>query len=288
MADFSFIKIPNSDTWIINAPKRNGRPHLKKKGCVFCPGNEEETDVTVYEIKDTKDKWLVRVKKNKYPFSPIHDVVILTPEHIKSLTQMPVSQFKLSLETFVNRYNEYKKKGSVCIFGNSGHDAGESIGHPHAQIAVIPPDKEVNSPQLEKDIKYWGEYMSIGEFQILTPPYSQWPDEIWIVPIERNSTFGEISYKEIESLAFVWKRLLEIFEIRHNKKFPHNFYIHPYKDWYMRIIPRDKILGGFEMETGIYVNTLDPRETMKFIKENFVESEEKKIKRQRAKYRKGV
>lgn len=288
MADFTFLKIPNTDSWVINAPKRNSRSHFQKKGCVFCPGSEEEGDETVYQITDQKDNWRVRVKKNKFPFAAIHDVVILSPEHIKSITQMPSSQFKLCLDTFLNRYNTYKKRGTVCIFGNMGDKAGASIEHPHAQIAVVPDDKDIHSPKLEKDVKYWGEHFTVGEFQIVTPPYSQWPDEVWIVPLERYNTFGQITNKEVESLSFVWSRITKILELRHSGKFPHNFYIYPYKDWYMRIIPRDKVLGGFEMETGIYVNTQDPHDTMRFIKEHFAETEESSIKKNKARYRRGV
>ncbi len=290
MADFTFLKIPNTTSWVINAPKRASRPHLAKKGCVFCPGNEEPEDVTVFKIEEEQknNTWQVRVKKNKFPFAAIHEVVILTPEHVKTMSSVSVQQFRLGIETYVNRFNTYKKSGSVVIFGNSGHDAGESVGHPHAQIVVVPDDKEVTVPRLEKDIKYWGEHFQIGGFDIVCPPYSQWPDEVWIVPQERNKTFGQISYKEMESLSFVWQRIIKILELRHSNKFPHNFYIYPYKDWYVRIIPRDKILGGFEMATGIYVNTGKPSDTMKFIKDHFATSEARKIKKDKAEYRKGV
>lgn len=232
--------------------------------------------------------WQVRVKKNKFPFTPIHEVVILTPEHVKSMTQVSVQQFRLGIEAYVNRYNTHQKSGSVVIFGNSGHDAGESVGHPHAQIAVVPDNKDIQVPKLEKEVKYWGEHFKVGEFEILCPPYSQWPDEVWVVPFERGRKFGQISYQEMESLSFIWQRLLKILEVRHGNRFPHNFYIYPFKDWYLRIIPRDKILGGFEMATGMYVNTGKPKDTMQFIKDHFATAEERMIRKNKAEHRKGV
>ena len=84
------------------------------------------------------------------------------------------------------------------------------------------------------------------------------------------------------------QELVRIFEARHEGNFPHNFYIYPYKDWYLRIIPREKTHGGFEMATGIMVNTQDPRETMAFVKEYFYEDDMDKIKPHVAKYRRGV
>lgn len=288
MSDYKFINIPGGKRWIISAPKRASRPRLKRKGCVFCPENLlDETDPIVCSIPE-EGKWRVTVKKNKYPFTPYHEVVILTPQHVKSLADVTIEQVRLGIEMYIERYNALKKRGTVVIFGNSGNSAGESIGHPHAQIAVVPENVSVDVPSLEKNIAYYGEHFKVGDFQVICPPYSQWPDEVFIVPLERGRTFGQATYKEIESLSYIWQRLLTIFNIRHGGKFPHNFYIYPYKDWYVRIIPRDKILGGFEMATEIYVNTGDPAETMEFIKENFAETEEKAIRKHKAKYRKGV
>lgn len=290
MPDFKFIKIPNFNEWVINAPRRATRPISgKRRGCVFCPGNEAENPETYRiggEVGDAH--WKIRVIENKYPFAPIHDVVVLTPEHVKHISDVNVEQMRLGIETYINRFNEYAKHGNVTIFGNSGHDAGESIGHPHAQIAVTPPEVDLVVPKLEQDVDYRGENFQVGEFEIICPPYSQWPDELWVIPLERGKTFGEITYKEIESLSYVWHRLIKIFEIRHGHKFPHNFYIYPFNDWYLRIIPRAKILGGFEIATGIFVDTQDPHETMKFIKEHFAEAAEEKIKKNKAKYRRGV
>lgn len=289
MGDFRFIQIPNLDTWVISAPKRSKR--FNKKGiCVFCAGNESSLEKETYRIGGEKNdsKWLVRVVENKYPFTPIHDIVILTPDHVKKISEITLAQTRLGFEAYVNRFNAYKDKGTVCIFGNSGRDAGESIGHPHTQIAVVPENIKIEVPKLEKDIDYWGEHFIVSEFEMICPPYSQWPDETWIVPLERGKTFGEVTFKEIESLSYVWSRLIKIFEIRHGNKFPHNFYIYPYKDWYLRIIPRVKSLGGFEISTGIFVNTQNPRGTMEFIRKHFAETEEKKIRKSRAKYRRGV
>lgn len=292
MADFKFIKIPNLTEWVINAPRRAKRPMLGvKRACVFCPREDpHDTEQEKYRIGGEKGDphWKVRVMGNKYPFAPIHDVVILTPEHVKHISDVSVEQIRLGIEAYINRYNTYKTEGSVTIFGNSGHDAGESIGHPHAQIAVTPKNIDLVVPKLESDIDYRGEHFVVGEFEIMCPPYSQWPDEVWVIPQERGKTFGDINYKEIESLAYVWHRLIKIFEIRHGHKFPHNFYIYPFNDWYVRILPRAKIAGGFEIATGIFVNTQDPHETMQFIKDHFAETEEKTIRKNRAKYRKGV
>lgn len=293
MSDFKFINIPSLENWVILAPKRSKRPDTYVKGkkppCPFDVGNEKR-DPDVYRIggEGLDQNWSVRVVKNKFPFAPIHEVIIHSPQHIEHLTDLPLSQIQLVIETFVNRFNAHIKDGTVIIFGNSGHDAGESIGHTHSQLAVVPKDVPVVVPRLEEILDYTGEHFMVKDFKLICPPYSQWPDEVWIIPVARGKIFSEISFEEIESLSYVLKHLLRILAARHGHEFPYNFYIYPYRDWYLRIMPRAKIAGGFEMATGIFVNTQDPRDTMKFIKQHFFEEDEEKIKLSKAEYRKGV
>lgn len=292
MANFKFLRIPSLENWVVSAPKRAERPRLsetKSTFCPFCPGNEHiEKEVYRMGGDDNDAHWSVRVLPNKYPFAPIHEIVVHTPSHHKHFSDLSLDQVRFVVEAYVNRYNAHKGKGTVCIFSNSGRDAGESIIHPHSQIAVVPQEVQVVVPRLEQDILYRGEHFETPQFVLICPPYSQWPDEVWIVPKERGRLFGELRYEEIESLAFVLKRLIRIFEVRHGYEFPYNLYIYPYHDWYLRIMPRAKIPGGFEIATGIFVNTQDPYETMKFIKDHFWQEEEESIKKSSAQYRRGV
>lgn len=292
-ADFKFINIPSLENFVILAPKRANRPDVetrhKTNFCPFCVGNEKR-DPSVFRIGGEGDdqKWSVRVVNNKFPFAPIHEVIIHTPDHKQSISDISVEHVKLVIETFVNRFNTHLRAGTVCIFSNSGHDAGESINHSHSQLAVVPKDVPIVVPTLEEFIDYRAEHLLVKDFELVCPPYSQWPDEVWIVPAERGKLFGEITYEEMESLSYVLRRLVYIFEVRHGEDFPYNFYIYPHRDWYLRIMPRSKIPGGFEIATGIFVNTQDPQNTMEFIKKHFFEEEREKIKKSRAKYRRGV
>lgn len=293
MRDFKFVNIPSLETWIVLATKRAKRPEVETRHkthlCPFDPGNEKkEPDVFRIGGEDDDEKWSVRVVKNKFPFAPIHEVIIHTPKHLHSLSELSVDQVKLVIEVFVNRFNTHLKSGTVCIFSNSGHDAGESINHTHSQIAVVPHDVPIVVPSLEEFLDYRGESLTVKDFKVICPPYSQWPDEAWIVPADRGKLFGEITYEEIENLAYVLRRLIFIFEARHGEDFPYNFYIYPHRDWYLRIMPRAKILGGFEIATGIFVNTQDPKDTMEFIKKHFFGGEKEKIKLSKADYRRGV
>lgn len=291
MPEFKFIEIPNLETWVVSAPKRHKRPLIKGrvKYCPFCPEFvKKEKELYRISGEEGDDNWLVKVISNKFPFAPHHEVVVLTPHHYKHFHDFSLDEIRLVFEAYLNRYNTLSQKGTVCIFSNIGHEAGESIAHAHAQIAVVPKNIEIVVPRLERDISYYGEHFEVGSFALITPAYSQWPDEVWIVPEERGKVYGAIDAKEVEKLAFILRRLVKIFEIRHGGEFPYNYYIYPYSDWYLRLIPRAKIPGGFEIATGIFINTQDPRDTMKFIKKHFYDEKEEKISKSKAKYRKGV
>jgi UDPglucose--hexose-1-phosphate uridylyltransferase len=290
--DFQFIENKISNTCIISAVKRAKRPKAGKgiePVCPFCPGNEGK-DPEVFRIggKLGGSDWKVRVIKNKYPFAPIHEVVIHSPDHHKNFDELPTFQTELIFETYLQRYQAHRDKGWVYIFHNFGLGSGESLPHPHSQIAVIPDKVTMDIQHLESPSRN-EETQKTSMFTIFCPLYSQWPEEIWIFPKNRGRTFGEITAEEITDLSKSLYRLIQIVDLRHGHDFPYNFYIYPGYDWYLRIIPRIKTLGGFELGTGIFVNTQDPRETIKFIKTHFENPNEEIIRtKHQATYRRGV
>lgn len=310
MGDFQFLQNPLNKKWMILSPRRAKRPDIARgiePVCPFClgrEGDEKEAYRVGGEVGDSN--WEIRVLHNKFPFAPVHEVIIHSPDHQKNFNQLPKAQVELILQTYRQRYNTHKNKGQVYIFNNHGEKGGESLPHPHTQLAVIPFQVKTDLPVLassvsvgyaprphELDSQKGGiekeEMAETKDFYIFCPQTSQWPDEVWVAPKKRGRIFGEISDQEIQDLAFVLPRLLQIFDLRHGNEFPFNFYIYPGGDWYLRIIPRVKSLGGFEVGTGIFVNTQDPKETMKFIKANFGHPNEEEIRTiHRAAYHRGV
>ena len=294
MLDFEFLQNPLSKKWVIFAPRRALRPNVAKGPepvCPFCKGKEGE-EKEVYRVGGRlgDSNWQVRVLPNKFPFAPIHEIVILSPDHHKSFEELPLSQIELILSAYRERYNTHKEKGlasrrsgQVYIFHNHGEAGGESLPHPHTQLAVVPFEVKLDMPRLASD----GDLLSVtvGQqnhetkfFTLFCPKTSQWPDETWIAPKQRGRAYGEITDEEIKDLASILSRLIKIFNLRHGLEFPFNFYIYPGGDWYLRLIPRVKVLGGFEVGTGVYINTQDPKDSITFIKEHFDNPDIEKIK----------
>lgn len=309
MADFESLQNPLSKKWVILAPRRAKRPDVAKgfePVCPFCLGREKD-EPEVYrvggEVGDSN--WQIRVLPNKFPFAPIHEIIIHSPDHHKNFDELPLSQVELIIETFRQRYLTYKEKGQVYIFHNRGEAGGESLPHPHTQLVVVPFTIKMDiarlDPQSFASAGHVQAILGVGpeheeqiqvvtdHFYLFCPKTSQWPDEVWVAPKKRGRAFGEITDSEIVDLSLILTRLIQIFDVRHGHEFPFNFYIYPGGDWYLRLIPRLKTIGGFELGTGIYVNTQDPKETMAFIKEHFLEPNVEKIKKEnQAKYGKSV
>src|SRR5258708_9312384 len=99
-------------------------------------------------------------------------------------------------------------------------------------------------------------------YNIFCPETSEWPDEIWISPKQGGKVFGEISEPEIADLSASLVKILKILEIKHAKELAYNFYIYPDPNWYLRIMPRVKVLRGFELVNNIYINTQDSKEPL--------------------------
>lgn len=268
--DFKFLKSEKANKWVILDPRRSKRPDETEEKitfCPFCPGGERGEN-EVYRIggEENDPNWQIRVVENKYPFAPIHEVIIHSPDHHKNFGELPVSQEELIIETYKQRFNVHQDKGQVYIFQNHGEDAGESLPHPHTQLVVIPKNIELGIRPLEDYSE--DENVDLGQFTIFAPETSEWPDEIWIAPKARNIFFGQARDQEIKELSAILHRLIVALGERLKPEFPYNWYIYPGKDWYLRIIPRITILGGFEVGTGVHVNQGDPKETLSFLKEN--------------------
>lgn len=269
MADFNFLK-DSRGRWIILAPKRAKRPDQAKGAeppCPFEPGHEPE----IFSINEA------RVVVNKFPFAPIHEIIIHSNDHHKNFDELNHARVEDIFKVYRSRFEEHKDKGQVYIFHNQGKNAGESLPHPHTQLAVVPNHVELDIPALKLGSE---EVKELSNFYIFCPDVSQWPDEVWVAPKREERSFDEATSDEIKEIAFIVSRLVQIFTLRHGHEFPFNFYIYPGVGWYLRLIPRVKMIGGFEIGTGIYVNTQLPSETFGFIKEHFDNPDFEKIKSQ--------
>ena len=282
-----FVPDVTTNRWVIIAEGRSKRPTEPKtdnvnKICVFCPGFEKTPGEEVFRIGDGnayESGWKVRVIKNKFPITDFHEVIIHSPDDVADFDTLPTSQIELILKAYRERFNVNVKNGHVIIFNNVGEQAGASINHPHSQLVVVPKQINIDTLALEPIINV---VVDNNQFVVFCPEFSQWPFEMWIAPKKRNEVFGDIGDDAISDLAQVLQnslvRLIKHLSsgehlhpgmpmIRFKEGPAYNFYVHHGKDWYVRIIPRLMHRAGFELGTGLSVNTIDPADAAEILKQ---------------------
>ncbi len=260
--------------------KRPDQSQIKNDDfCPFCRENINQDSVVDY-IGELADNWRVLSINNKYPITDIHEVIIHSSDHNKTVEKMNKDEMGDVFRMYLNRYLALKDTGQVSIFCNFGKFAGASLEHPHSQIIVV--DYQVKFDQLEKQSKVENILTESG-FRVVVPEYSEYPYEVWIVSNKRFEEFGDddiltagnITQKTISALV---NHLSEESSLQKHSGKPHlhwkeygvayNYYISTSNSFYLRIIPKLTIQAGFELATGINVNVVDPKEVVELLKQD--------------------
>jgi UDPglucose--hexose-1-phosphate uridylyltransferase len=121
--------------------------------------------------------------------------------------------------------------------------------------------------------------METEKFVVFHPFASHKPFETWIVPRIHQACFGNASAEDLENLAHVLRIiLLKLYRGLNNPDFNYVIDTAPVEDenkdyylWHLRIIPRLIEAAGFEIGSGININTALPEETAQFMREQKVE-----------------
>ncbi|MCX6828844.1 MAG: galactose-1-phosphate uridylyltransferase [candidate division Zixibacteria bacterium] len=316
--------------WVILAPERGKRPHdiareqLRRElpppfraECPFCPGNEGQTEESVY-IYPQSGPWQVRVVPNKYAaLQPrltatrmqvgsflsakgfgLAEVVIEHPRHDQTLALMSVEEVAGVLRAYRERQREMSKNENinlVTIFRNHGARAGTSLEHPHSQIIatpIVPPHVRYPMEQavlhydkhgrcvfcdlIEEEIRQGERIILESEnFVSFCPFAARSPFESRIYPKRHQAGFTLASDEELSEFAGVLQDILG--RIYHGLNNPDYNYIlrsapsgdedTRHQHWYMVIVPKISIPAGFEIGSGIYINTVPPEDSARFLRE---------------------
>lgn len=227
-----------------------------------------------------------------------HEVIIETPKHDQILALMPASRILAVLQAYKMRYLSLRDEAwakLILIFKNQGESAGTSLRHPHSQLVATPVvPKEIRQRYQVATLYYddtgkciycdlvkeeiWLKERVILEtdrFLVFHPFASKSPFETWIAPKQHRSGFGNVPDEDLKELADVLKiTLLKLFNGLENPDY--NYVIHsaPVEDehksyylWHIQIVPRLTKMAGFELGSGMSINTALPEETAKFIRE---------------------
>lgn len=226
-----------------------------------------------------------------------HEVIIESPFHNQTIAKLKISEIECIIRAYHDRFEDLAKESIkyIMLFKNQGELAGASIDHIHSQIIAIPVISEYIRRKDEIALNYFKKterclYCDLNkqelqledrilyqndDFLVFHPYASRYPFETWISPKHHKASFRNISAKEITTLASILlETMVKIDRGLNRPDFNYLFYSAPigeenssYLHWYVQIVPRIHNVGGFEIGTGIYINTHAPEATAKYLKE---------------------
>ncbi|MBI5874438.1 MAG: galactose-1-phosphate uridylyltransferase [Deltaproteobacteria bacterium] len=227
----------------------------------------------------------------------VHEVIIESPLHNTNPALLSLEQMEDVVKIYKNRFMEaYKdpRVEHVIIFKNHGEGAGTSLEHPHSQIIGTPVTPVQFRDRLEAAAHFFddtGECLmcmlakkekedgvrvitETEHFLAFVPYAALSPFHTWIFPKRHSASFGNITEAEIKDLALSLKNILS--KLYHGLTNPdYNFVIRSnkpkdcdleYFHWYVSIIPRVSKAAGFELGSGMYINTSLPEESAGFLR----------------------
>jgi UDPglucose--hexose-1-phosphate uridylyltransferase len=239
---------------VVYAPGRSDRPGAwlpeieppteeELDRCPFDAGREDRTPPETLRLGD--DPWEVRVVPNLYPAFERQEVVIHSPDHVRSFAELGDDRVGLVAEAWRQRIGE--DDGRVLALVNEGRLAGASLPHSHSQLVwtELPeePGDEVR-PLLEPH-----PVLHRGDVTAAVHPVGAAPYESVIAPRGADGELGD----GLLLLRDLVRRLRRLEGSR-----PWNAWLHPGPPWHLHFVPRLTALAGIELGAGIYVNVMPP------------------------------
>lgn len=226
-----------------------------------------------------------------------HEVVVESPSHDLFLGEQPVEQVEAVLRMLRDRAERIMadhRVPMVAIFKNHGAEAGTSLRHPHWQIIGSPVVSRrlrtrlgLASQHFDRTGRNLYEHLRDEEladgrrvllvddqFVVFLPYASHFPFETWIVPRVPQASFLRAGDAQLRGLAEVLKRVLtRLHDGLGDPAFNLMIDMSPRGEerrgdflWTVQIRPRLFAQAGFEMGSGMYINTVMPEDAAEYLR----------------------
>jgi UDPglucose--hexose-1-phosphate uridylyltransferase len=225
-----------------------------------------------------------------------HDVIIETPAHNLTMpeqSQLNLERILVAYRARMRHFYEDKRIEYVILFKNHGSGAGSSLAHPHSQIVGTPVMPGQVRMRIEEALRHYGDngicifchcidqekedgkrILHENDNFIAFIPYAALsPFHIWVFPKLHNGYFGDITDNEISDLAEILGVIFTM-TTKGLKNPDFNLVIRslspPEGDvkffhWYLSIVVRLSNTAGFELGTGMYINSSLPEESAAYL-----------------------
>jgi len=227
-----------------------------------------------------------------------HEVVVESRDHATPLAHQAIEQIELVLKTVQARYLDLKRDKrfqSIIIFKNHGEGAGTSLRHPHWQIIATPVVPRLLRVKCNAAAEYFdrsGDCLyrvmiddeieakqrmvaANDEFVAFVPYAAHLAFETWILPRRAQAAWDSLQTAQIRPLAEILKTvLLKLYDALENPDFNLAIDMAPRGDeeqecflWHIRILPRLATPAGFELGSGMAINTTLPEDAAAFLRD---------------------
>ena len=227
----------------------------------------------------------------------VAEVIIENPKHNLCVALMSDVEVEDIVKTYKSRYLSLKQQPgieAITIFRNHGPAAGTSLEHPHSQLIatpIVPPQirnriesavsffdtngKCVFCDVLEQELAAGKRIVAENDSFVSFVPYAgAAPFVTWLFPKRHASSFSDINDAEVSGLAKILKlTLAKLYYGLNNPDLNYTIRSIPVKEdgqdyfhWYLTIVPRISQPAGFELGSGIFINTSLPEESAEFLR----------------------
>jgi UDPglucose--hexose-1-phosphate uridylyltransferase len=218
-----------------------------------------------------------------------HEVIVESPDHGTALADQPLDQVTRVLGVLRRRASVLAREPQlefVQVFKNHGARAGSSLPHPHFQILATPVVPRQIRLRYQLAAEFYNEHgvsvydelcrseldakvrviSSSPEFVAFNPFASRMPYETWIVPRNPAPTFEAVDPRALPELARVLSDVLRrLRKVLDDPPFnlmilsaPRRHADEPDFVWHIEILPRLGTAAGFELSTGMAINSVFP------------------------------
>jgi len=246
------------------------------------------------EVQPTRSRQHLRRRIDGFGF---HEVIIDSPDHSRSMALLSDEQVGHILTVYKNRYHALsrdRRVNHITIFKNHGSDAGASLQHPHSQLIATPMIPSQVRHRLDEALRHYDDVgecmychmvereiedqtrivMKSEHFVAMEVFAAPTPFATHIFPLRHMASFGDITELETTDLARVLRTLLaKIYVGLENPDL--NFTIRSgpteysgarHFHWYVSVIPRLTRVAGFELGSGMFINTVLPEAAAEFLR----------------------
>ena len=226
-----------------------------------------------------------------------HEVVVESRRHNTCPAIEPIEEVERTLLAFQMRGRKMfgdPRIEHVVFFKNHGLTAGASLQHPHTQLLGLPVVPYNVRARIEEARRYFDDYgvcvhcrmrdeeerqgvrvvVSSPHFSAFVPYAAFSPFHLWIIPRRHTSSFLDATPEELRDLAGLLRDMLRRLYVGLNDP-DYNYVIRSapehnqgaeFLHWYVAIVPRVTRTAGFELGSGMFINTALPEDSAAFLR----------------------